>query len=266
MTSATKKMILRYDTERSDPEIMAGFLDKAVEVHRAGGIPVTFFCLGRTLEKRAEEFRGFWREVKDDPLFDVQDHSYSHIGMGYQAGPAVEELRADYEKSFAIHRQVFGKDPAGTALCGTSGRDGEHLSGFDATDKGRQEFEMIASLGIKMISAMLSGVDRSCQFHHFGRLGRADIMGFPTNHADTAWMRRRESGDPMDYILGQIRQSAEQGKHIAIVMHDWVAWNHAPDKELTHVRQIADEGRKCGYEIITHRQCYRLKALWQDVG
>jgi peptidoglycan/xylan/chitin deacetylase (PgdA/CDA1 family) len=259
-------MLLRYDTERSDAGMMAGFLDTVLDVHRGDAIPVSMFCLGHTLENRADEFRAFYKEVAGDALFDMEDHSYSHIGMGYEAGPSIEELLADYEKSFRMHREVFGKDPFGTSMCGTSGRDGASLSGFDATEKSRREFEMVASLGVKMISSFLSGIDRSCCFHHFGRLGRADIMGFPSNNGDTGWMRRKEFGDPMEYILAQIRQGAEAGRHIAVVMHDWVAWNHAPDKKLTHVRLIAEAGRRHGYELRTHRACYDDGPLWQELG
>jgi len=261
-----KVMLLRYDTERSDAEQMAGWLEKVIEVHRADEIPISMFCLGHTLENRGQEFRAFGNEVADDPLFDLEDHSYSHIGLGYEAGPSLDELRDDYEKSFGLHRQVFDKSPLGTSICGTAGRDGAHLSGFDATEKSRQEFEMIASMGVKMISAFLSGIDRSCQFHHFGRLGHPEIMGFPSNNGDTDWMRRKTYGDPMEYIRKCIRLSGEADKHLAVVMHDWVSWNYAPDKELTHVRQIADTARAHGYELRTHLACYEDKALWQDVG
>ena len=75
--------LLRYDVERGDPEGMEGFLEKVVEVHRSHGIAAALFCTGKALERMEMPFRSFHEEVKDDALFDIQDHSYSHVGLGY---------------------------------------------------------------------------------------------------------------------------------------------------------------------------------------
>ena len=65
--------LLRYDTERKSAEEMSGFFEQAIEVHREHRIPATFFCTGGAIETREKEFRAFAAEVKDDPLFDIQD-------------------------------------------------------------------------------------------------------------------------------------------------------------------------------------------------
>jgi len=138
-----KLLLLRYDTECTTPERTAGFLEKAIEVHRAEQIPATFFCTGMALEARESEFLAFYEEVKDDPLFDIQDHSYSHIGLGYADGMTIEDLRANYEQSFTIHERLFGKRPLGVSICGTGGKDGArslgyqlvtHMNGYENTD------------------------------------------------------------------------------------------------------------------------------------
>jgi hypothetical protein len=49
-------------------------------------------------------------------------------------------------------------------------------------------------------------------------------MGFPSAYSDTSWMYRRECGDPMDYILGQLAERAEREEHMPLMLHDWVAW------------------------------------------
>jgi len=161
-----KIFLLRYDTEWNNPrgrrrppppgdpvvvrdyhslESMAGFFEKVVEVHRKDSIPATFFCQGAAIDFREDEFRNFFGEVKDDPLFDLQDHSYSHIGLGYSRGNPVDVIRADYERSFAAHERVLGKRPVGISICGTP--EGPRLSGFDATEKSRAELDMVARLG-----------------------------------------------------------------------------------------------------------------------
>ena len=125
-----KLFLLRYDTERGNPESMNGFLEKVVEVHRSHQIPATLFCLGSALERMELPFRTFHEEVKDDALFDIQDHSYSHVGLGYERGEPIGALKADYERSFAVHERLFGARPIGISMSGTSGKNGRGLSGL----------------------------------------------------------------------------------------------------------------------------------------
>jgi peptidoglycan/xylan/chitin deacetylase (PgdA/CDA1 family) len=277
-----KLFLLRYDTEWNNPTggkgtlppgdaqvvksyhtlaSMAGFFEKAVEVHRRDRIPATFFCQGAAVDSREEEFRDFYREVKGDRLFDLQDHSYSHIGLGYTRGQPVEVIRANYERSFAVHERVFAKRPIGISICGTP--EGPRLSGFDATDKGRAEFEMVAHLGVRMINTFLSSADERSQFINYAALSHPEIMGFPSAYGDTGWMVRREHGEPVDYILTEISRRAEEGKHMPLMLHDWVAWHFAEDQELTHVRRFVERARALGYELVTHYQCLLDETLWR---
>ena len=257
-----KIMLMRYDTEWwGEPAEMAGFLEKLVEVHRSDQIPVTMFCRGFTLEKMRAEFFAFHQEIADDPLFDMQDHSYSHVGLAYEKGKPVDVLEADYERSFRLHEEIFGRRPAGIAICGTS-EDGPSLPGFDATDKSRAEFEMLVKLGMRMINSNLKGIDGSREFINYGILGFPEVMGFISGYSDTSWMHRREYGDPVGYMLKEIQNRAENNEHMPVMFHDWVAWQHAPDRQLSHVRKIAEAGRTMGYRLLTHSHCYHDKPLW----
>lgn len=258
-----KRMLMRYDAEWwGHPDKMKGFFEKLVEVHRRDHIPVTLFCKGETLKKMNGEFKAFYQEVKHDPFFDIQDHSFSHIGIGYANGKPVEVLESDYRKSFDLHEEIFGKRPFGISRCGTSD-DGPSLTGFDATEKSRKEFEMLVKLGARMIDTFLTGIDGTRQFVNYDRLGQPGVMGFISGFSDTAWMDREEFGDPVEYILKEIRKSSLVNDHMPVMFHDWVAWQKAPDQELTHVRRIAESARKEGYAIATHLECYYNKPLWQ---
>jgi peptidoglycan/xylan/chitin deacetylase (PgdA/CDA1 family) len=260
-----KLMLMRYDTEWwGEPAEMAGFLEKLVEVHRRDEIPVTMFCRGLTLENMKSEFTAFHQETEEDPLFDMQDHSYSHIGLGYERGKPVDILKADYERSFHTHSEVFGLRPTGISICGTSD-DGPSLPGFDATEKSKAEFEMVVKLGTRMINSFLTGIDGSREFINYDIFGHPEVMGFISGYSDTAWMYRKEHGDPVDFMLQEVRTRTEQNEHMPVMFHDWVAWQKAPDKELTHVRRIAETGRQLGYTLVTHMDCYHNKPLWQRV-
>jgi peptidoglycan/xylan/chitin deacetylase (PgdA/CDA1 family) len=263
-----KILLIRYDTESDRVDSMEGFFEKAIEVHRRDGIPATFFCRGAAIDAREEQFRAFYEEVKDDPLFDIQDHSYSHIGVGYAEGKPVDVLREDYERSFAAHERVFGVRPVGVSICGTAGKDGPRLAGFDETEKAKEELSMLASLGVKMINSHLAGRDEHREFVNYGSIGHPDMMGFPSGYSDTGWMYDWRSDthpeDPVGYMLGVMNEHAERGDHMPIMLHDWLAWTHAPDTDLSHVSTFAEKGRELGYRPATHVECLNDESLWRD--
>ena len=256
-----KLFLLRYDTE-GNREDMQGFFEKAIEVHRKDGIPATFFCTGKAIDVREEEFRAFNAAVKGDRLFDLQDHSYTHIGVGYEAGNPVDVLKADYEKSFNAHKRVLGKRPMGVSVCGV-GDSGDRLPGFDATEKATAEFEMLVELGMRMINAKLTGFSESRTFCNYEKLGHPEIMGFPSGHSDTEWLHRKAFGDPMEYVFGLIDERAEKGEHLPLMLHDWCAFNFWEDKNLSHVPRIAEHARKRGFRMVTHLDCYEDGSLWK---
>jgi len=259
----SKLLLLRYDTEWwGDYAAMAGFFEQVVSVHRSEGIPATFFCKGESVDTNRSVFKEFHTEVRDDPLFDIQDHSYSHVGVCYLKGKPVDILKGDYKRSFEVHEEVFRKRPVGISLCGTSG-DGPSLSGFDETDKSRAELDMLVDLGVRMVNTKLVAVDGSREFVNYSTVGHPEVMGFPSGYSDTSWMLRKENGDPLEYIFGEIAGRAAQDEHMPLMFHDWVAWQHAPDRKLTHVKRIVDHGRSLGYELVTHIECYQNDGLWR---
>jgi peptidoglycan/xylan/chitin deacetylase (PgdA/CDA1 family) len=65
------RYIASYDTE--NPKCLAG-VRKIVAVHKRYSMPATFYITGKTLEGDAAEYR----ELLDDPLFEVATHTYSH--------------------------------------------------------------------------------------------------------------------------------------------------------------------------------------------
>ena len=264
-TSSRPLMLIRYDAESRQPEEIRGVFEKMVSVHRKEGIPASFFCMGAAVEMRESQFQSFFDEVKDDPLFDIQDHSYSHVGLGYDHGRSVNELRADFDRSFDVHERMRGERPIGVSMAGTGSRDGKRLAGFDATEKTRAELDMLAGLGIRMINTFHSGVDGSKHFVSYRDLGHPEMMGFPSGYGDNGWLRGRQFGDPREYILSQIKERAARGEHIPLMFHDDTVWIDVDDKELDIVRLVADAGRNAGFELVTHRECYRRKSLWADI-
>ena len=67
--------LIGYDVEwRGDDEVTPHFLAQARSLHNRLGIPATLFIVGQTLERWIPQFQA----IAQDPLFDLQQHTYSH--------------------------------------------------------------------------------------------------------------------------------------------------------------------------------------------
>jgi peptidoglycan/xylan/chitin deacetylase (PgdA/CDA1 family) len=250
-------LLLRYDTESRDAEAMTGFLGRVASAHRGAGLPVTLFCTGGALDAREAEFRAFADATAGDPLFEIGDHSYSHVGVGYESGPSVADLQADYERSLHAHERVLGARPDSVSLCGTSG-DGPRLSGFDATPKAREELAMLASLGFRRVNAFRSELDKTRDFTDYASFGLPDVKGFPSAFSDTEWLwRAGKEGDFLAPLRAELDKRAAEDAPLPVILHDWVAWLHAPDQALTHVLELADYARTRGFVPLTIGEAVR---------
>ncbi|MDQ1317933.1 MAG: hypothetical protein QG588_1588, partial [Candidatus Poribacteria bacterium] len=63
--------IAAYDTE--SPNCLAA-CRKIVDIHKRYEMPATFFIVGKTLDANPNEYK----ELLNDPLFEVASHTYSH--------------------------------------------------------------------------------------------------------------------------------------------------------------------------------------------
>lgn len=63
--------------------------------------------------------------------------------------------------------------------------------------------------------------------------------------------------------MSQIKERSVRNEHMPLMLHDWVAWQHASDKELNYVLKFTDYARELGYELLTHIYFYKRKDLWQ---
>ena len=68
-------LLIGYDVESQDSEITGAFLKKAGEIHRAFKVPCTMFVVGKTLEKNISNCH----DLAKDELFDLEQHTYSHV-------------------------------------------------------------------------------------------------------------------------------------------------------------------------------------------
>ena len=98
--------IAAYDTENSG---CLAACEKIVDIHRRYEFPATFFIVGQRLEENPAEYR----QILDDPLFEIATHTYSHQMLKDNpfCGPAVsvEERRAEILKGKEAVERVFDR-------------------------------------------------------------------------------------------------------------------------------------------------------------
>ena len=145
----TTLYIAAYDTE--SPDCLAA-CRKIVKVYKRFEMPATFFILGRTLDANPAEYR----ELLDDPLFEIATHTYSHqmLRDNEFCGSAVslDEQRKEIFKGKESVEHVFERSCIGL-------RPG---CGFDNALKGEPVvLELLDQAGIKYVSSLLWGPDYS---------------------------------------------------------------------------------------------------------
>lgn len=140
------KYIAAYDTENLEHALEA--VARLVELHRRYEAPATFFIVGRLLERDGASYRA----LLDDPLFDIQTHTYSHkiIKDSRPHGPAVslEETEVEVAEGKRWVEEVFERECIGL-------RPG---CGFENGFQGAPErLEIMRRHGLRFVSADLRG-------------------------------------------------------------------------------------------------------------
>ncbi len=115
-------MLLGYDVECQDDTegITRRFLERARQLHNRLNVPATLFVVGRTLEQNVSEFQA----IAQDPLFDLQQHTYSHCllktvhiddGKTVRVVPGVDlpEARSEVRRASESLKEHLGVDCLG---------------------------------------------------------------------------------------------------------------------------------------------------------
>jgi peptidoglycan/xylan/chitin deacetylase (PgdA/CDA1 family) len=148
-TKGSPLYIAAYDTES---QRCLEACRKIVEIHKRFGMPATFFIIGRILEANAAEYR----QLLDDPLFEIATHTYSHKMLRDNpfCGPAVsfEDKKKEIFDGKAAVEKVF-KRPCLGIRPGCS---------FDTALKGAGDvLGLVREAGLKYVSSLAWGPDYS---------------------------------------------------------------------------------------------------------
>ena len=164
--------IAAYDTEFSE---CLDACRRIVDVHRRMEMPATFFIVGQRLEESGAEYR----ELLDDPLFEIASHTYSHKLLKHHpvCGPGAtdDEVRDDIAMGREWVERVFERPCVGLRTgCGFP--DG--LRGAPVA------LQALKDAGLGYVSSLLWGPDCSMpalvdQPHTYADDGFPDIWELP---------------------------------------------------------------------------------------
>ncbi len=234
------RYIAAYDTE--SPNCLNA-CRKIVEVHKRFAMPATFFLVGKTLEASAKEYR----ELLDDPLFEIASHTYSHRMLKDNpfCGSAIspEQKRVEIFKGKKIIEDVFERPCIGLRSgCG-------FVDGFKQAP---DVLALIREAGYQYVSSLLWGPDYSMPAlltdpFRYTEEGFSDIWEIPghgwhenllKNHNKwgakrlTLWPPPMPEAIPKDFVKTPkdefainrvfLDQAIEQNKrYVSLIWHPW---------------------------------------------
>jgi len=268
------RYIAAYDTE--SPACLAA-CRKIVKVHRRFEMPATFFILGKTLDANPAEYR----ELLDDPLFEIATHTYSHrmLRDNEFCGPAIslEEKRQEILEGKDAVERVFERHCIGL-------RPG---CGFDNGLIGELPvLELLREAGIQYVSSLLWGPDYSLpallrEPFNYKDEGFEEIWELPGHgwHENllkdhNGWGPRRLTLWPSPFpeaIAGGfckipkdefeinkvfLDRAAENGKSfVSLIWHPWSLKKFDPDMKMLEL--TFTHARRLGFMPCTYAQLYQ---------
>lgn len=256
--------LIGYDVEwRGDDEVTPLFLEQARSLHNRLGLPATLFIVGQTLERWIPQFQA----IAQDPLFDLQQHTYSHqllktvsIDDGQSIrvvrGVSPEATRQEVRKTTELLRTTLDVDCIGLTgpWCYYRGlRDRpdilqvlwEEGIRFTRTD-GRNQHDW-------------HPVAIDLQPYWYEHTGYPDVLEIPIHAWHDCVIRDEVLGwDDLDGYVDSVKpyisRAAAEDKVVSLCQHDWSSIR--ADPEMTATERILRSAQDAGLHCMTYRAYY----------
>ncbi|HEU5088641.1 MAG TPA: polysaccharide deacetylase family protein [Roseiflexaceae bacterium] len=266
-------LLIGYDVEWMRPEPITGqFLQRAAELHQRLQAPATLFVVGRTLENWVSEFRA----IAADPLFDLQQHTYSHQllktvhiddGQAIRVvrGATLEQTRDEVRRTTSLLREQLGVECIGLTgpWCYYRGlRDRpdileilwEEGIRFTRTD-GRNEHDY-------------HPVSIDLQPYWYDALGFPGMLEIPIHGWHDCVIRESVLGwQDLDGYVASVKpyldRAADEGKVFSLCQHDWSSIREDPDMRATEaiIRYAQERGLRIMSYLDYYEECRERRAL-----
>lgn len=227
--------IFHYDLE--NPDLCVKAAPVLARIHREHGVPATFFMVGRVLEQHGDTLK---RVFGDDPLFDLQSHTYSHqmLRDNQMHGPGIslDELHREIGLGIEWVQRVFDRECIGTRSgCG-------FFKGFQGQP---ERLAVVAEYGVKYFSTDLRGPNDSIpsglqQAYWYDAEGYPDMLEMPGH----GWH---------DNVL----KAQGGGSWLALPWPPYVPWGiphrppQTPEEECTVQMRWVDRASELGLDYLS---------------
>ncbi len=257
-------MLIGYDVEAPGREpVTVPFLARAAAIHNRLGVPATLFVVGRTLELWVPQFQA----IAADPLFDLQQHTYSHQllktvyiddgkSIRVQRGVSLEETREELRKTNELLRRHLGVECIGLTgpWCYYRGlRDRPDILQvlwdegirFCRTD-GRNEKDW-------------HPVSMDLQPYWYDALGFPEILEIPIHAWHDCVIRAEVLGwEDLDGYVESVKpyidRAAAEDKVFSLCQHDWSSIREDPEMRATEA--IIRYAQERGLSFMSYKAYY----------
>jgi hypothetical protein len=237
-------MLIGYDVEwRGEGDVTPRFLEQARSLHNRLGVPATLFVVGQTLERWLPEFQA----MAGDPLFDIQQHTYSHQllktvyiedgrSVRVVCGISTEETREEVRKTSAL---LAGHLPDILQVLREEGIR------FTRTD-GRNERDW-------------HPVSMDLQPYWYDALGFPDVLEIPIHGWHDCVIRDEVLGwDDVDGYVESVRpyidRAAAEDTVFSLCQHDWSSIRADPQMRATEA--LIHYAQERGLRFMSYRAYY----------
>jgi peptidoglycan/xylan/chitin deacetylase (PgdA/CDA1 family) len=257
-------MLIGYDVEwRGEGDVTPRFLKQAWSLHNRLGVPATLFVVGQTLERWLPQFQA----IASDPLFDIQQHTYSHqllktvyIEDGRSVrvvrGVSIEETRAEVGKTNALLAEHLSVQCIG-------------LTGPWCYYRGLRDrpdiLQVLWEEGIRFTRTdgrnerVWHPVALDLQPYWYDALGFPEMLEIPIHGWHDCVIRDEVLGwDDVDGYVDSVRpyidRAAAEDKVFSLCQHDWSSIRADPQMRATEalIRYAQDQGLR----LMSYRAYY----------
>lgn len=267
-------LLLGYDVEwRGDGDVTPRFLEQVQSLHNRLGVPATLFVVGQTLERWAPQFQ----RIAQDPLFDIQQHTYSHqllktvhIDNGQTIrvvrGVSLEETREEVRRTTELLRTILGVE-----CIGLTGPWGYYRGLRDRPDI----LQVLWEEGIRFTRTDGRNehdwhpVEVDLQPYWYDALGFPEMLEIPIHGWHDSSLRGEMLGwEDLEGYVAAVRRDTERAaaedKVFSLVQHDWSSIRADPEMRATDaiLRHALDAGLRC----LTARDYYEAMSAQRAVS
>ncbi len=268
--------LIGYDVEDPDPLITRAFLKRAVTVHEKLQAPATLFVVGQTLERSPEAFRN----IAGHPLFDIQQHTYSHVrlktvcqesddGIQLFPGGTLAEIREEVAKASALLQEMLG-----LACIGLTGPWGYYRGLSDRPDI----LEILWDCGIRYARTYARDahdwqpVPFEVQPFGYEAQGFPDLLEMPDQGWQDCLLRESLGWANLDGYLQAVEPNLDEIARRDLVwsygQHDWSSVREDPSMHMTEALLHAAKERGIDivhYTTFYHRWCTQRPSMPREM-